>query len=154
MIVFRLSRRRYSTELSGKGAAIYGARWNSRGVELIYTAESRALALAEIFVHLSLAMLPDDLVMVSINIPESVSIRLPDKISMPDGWSDFPYSYGTQEIGNRFVNERKFCVFKVPSSVVKGDFNYLINPLHPDFVKIRIIDISDFIIDRRMFDIK
>lgn len=154
MIVFRLSRRRYSTELSGKGAAIHGARWNSQGVELIYTAESRALALAEIFVHLSLAMLPDDFVMVSINIPESVSIHSPDKISMPDGWSGFPYSYGTQEIGDRFVNKRNFCVLKVPSSVVKGDFNYLINPLHPDFDQIRIIDISNFIIDRRMFDLK
>jgi RES domain-containing protein len=154
MNVFRLSRRRYTTESTGKGAATYGARWNSQGVEIIYTADSRALALAEVFVHLSAAMLPDDYLMLTINIPDSVSVLSLNESLLPGNWSDFPYTYQTQAIGDKFVSERKYCVLKVPSSVVKGDFNYLINPLHPEFSQINIIQISDFIIDRRMFDIK
>lgn len=154
MNVFRLSRRRYSTELSGKGAATYGARWNSQGVEIIYTADSRALALAEVFVHLSAAMLPDDYFMQTINIPDSVSVLSLDETLLPGNWSDFPYTYQTQEIGDKFVSERRYCVLKVPSSVVHGDYNYLINPFHHEFIQITIIELTDFIIDRRMFDIK
>jgi len=51
MEVFRLSRAKYADQLSGYGAALKGARWNSRGVEMIYAAENRSLAMAEVLVH-------------------------------------------------------------------------------------------------------
>ncbi len=150
MKVFRLSRKKYTVELSGKGAATFGARWNSQGIELIYTAESRALTMAEVFVHLSLAMMPDDYLMLTIEIPDSVSIIVLDDLTLPDDWADSPYKYETQETGDRFVSAREACVLKVPSSVVLGDFNYLINPYHADFKLIRIIEINDFVFDRRL----
>jgi len=137
-------------ELSGKGAATFGARWNSQGIEMIYTAESRALAMAEVFVHLSLAMMPDDYLMLTIEIPDAVSIKVLDQSILPDDWSDSPYKYATQEIGDRFVSAREACVLKVPSSVVKGDYNYLINPYHADFIRISITETVDFIFDRRL----
>lgn len=151
MIVFRLSRKKYAAALSGKGAAVYGARWNSQGVEMIYTAESRALAMAEVIVHLSLAMMPDDYQMLSIVIPDSVSVEVLDLSILPDDWAIFPYNHKTQAIGDRFIYEREACVLKVPSSVVNGDFNYLLNSYHADFSKIEISEISDFVIDRRIF---
>ena len=151
MIVFRLSRKKYATALSGKGAAVYGARWNSQGVEMIYTAESRALAMAEVIVHLSLAMMPDDYQMLSILVPDSVSVEVLDTAILPKDWYVFPYTHKTQAIGDRFIYERHACILKVPSSVVNGDFNYLINPYHADFNMIEISEISDFAIDRRMF---
>lgn len=150
MKVFRLSRKKYAVELSGKGAATYGARWNSQGIEMIYTAESRALAMTEVFVHLSLAMMPDDYLMLTIEIPASVSMKELDQLTLPEDWADSPFKYGTQEIGDRFVSAREACILKVPSSVVQGDYNYLINPYHADFDKIRITDVVDFIIDRRL----
>lgn len=150
MKVFRLSRKKYPAELSGKGAAVYGARWNSPGIEMVYTAESRALAMAEVFVHLSLAMMPDDYLMLTIDIPATVSIKALNTLSLPEDWADSPYKNETQAIGDHFISSREACILKVPSSVVQGDFNYLLNPYHADFENISIIEINDFIIDRRM----
>ena len=151
MRVFRLSRKKYPVELSGKGSSKSGNRWNSKGTEIIYCAGSRALAMAEVAVHLTIATLPRDFVMLQINIPETVSIENLDENRLPEGWNNFPHLRTTQKIGDDFVRANKHCVLKVPSAVVKGDFNYLINPHHPDFSKIRIEDYTDFPFDERIF---
>ena len=151
MRVFRLIRKKYGIELSGKGAALSGNRWNSKGTELIYCADSRALAMAEVAVHLSLSILPKDYVMVEIDIPSYISIATLSKKDLPANWSSFPHILDSQQIGDAFVAERKYCVLKVPSAVVPGDFNFLINPYHPDFSAIRIVGQEDFPFDSRLF---
>ncbi len=151
MRVFRLLRKKYPIELSGKGAAISGNRWNSKGTELIYCADSRALAMAEVLVHLSLSILPNDFVMVEINIPSKVSICELRTEELPAGWNSFPHRLPTQKIGDDFVAERKSAVLKVPSAVVPGDFNFLINPYNPDFSAIKIAGQEDFPFDSRFF---
>ncbi|GAA0877398.1 RES family NAD+ phosphorylase [Algoriphagus jejuensis] len=151
MRVFRLSRKKYPIELNGKGAAMSGNRWNSKGTEIVYCAESRALAMAEVVVHLSLASLPNDFLMLEIDIPDAVSVSEFGKDELPKAWNSFPHLLGTQKIGDDFVLERKFAVLKVPSAVVPGDFNYLINPQHPDFSKIQIAAQVDFPFDSRIF---
>ena len=78
MEVFRLARKKYPIGLSGKGASISGARWNSKGTEIIYCAQNRALAMAEVLVHLPLAALPKDFVMITITIPDDVSMEILD----------------------------------------------------------------------------
>lgn len=151
MRVFRLIRKKYGIELSGKGAAISGNRWNSKGTELIYTADSRALAMAEVAVHLSLSILPKDYVMVEINIPKSISVASVSVEKLPVNWNNFPHLVDTQLVGDEFFSERKACVLKVPSAVVPGDFNFLINPLHPEFSQIEIVGQEDFPFDSRLF---
>ncbi|EDM43636.1 hypothetical protein SCB49_08598 [unidentified eubacterium SCB49] len=150
MRVFRLSRKKYAKTLSGKGAALFGNRWNSKGVEMIYTAESRALAMAEVAVHLSIARLPKDYMMLEIEIPTSVSIcelkKRPKK-----GWNDNPPTSISQELGDDFIRDAACAVLKVPSAVVQGDFNYLMNPYHLDFKKIKIVSSVAFPFDTRMF---
>lgn len=74
MRVFRLIRKKYGLKLSGKGAARSVNRWNSKGTELTYCADSRALAIAEVAVYLSLSILPKDYGMVEIDIPSHISI--------------------------------------------------------------------------------
>jgi RES domain-containing protein len=152
MEVFRLARKKYPVELSGKGASIAGARWNSKGTEIIYCAQSRALAMAEVLVHLSLANLPKDFVMLSIEIPDEITIDNLDIETLQPDWSVFPNSYQTPFMGDLFISQNKYCVLKVPSAVVKGDFNYLVNPHHPDFSKIKIILQTDFPFDLRIFE--
>ncbi len=151
MRVFRLIRKKYGIELSGKGAAISGNRWNSKGTELIYCADSRALAMAEVAVHLSLSILPKDYMMVEIDIPISVSTASLAIDNLPQRWNSFPHLLDTQKIGDDFVSARKNCVLKVPSAVVPGDFNFLINPHHPDFTAIKIVGQEDFPFDSRLF---
>ena len=151
MRVYRLSRKKYADELSGKGAAKVGGRWNSRGTELIYTAESRALAMAEVAVHLTLATMPDDFVMVEIEISEEIKISEMQKTELPKNWNAFPYDLRTQEVGDGFVRAEESCLLKIPSAVVPGDHNFLINPKHPDFKMIKISSIEKFPFDERLF---
>ena len=150
MEVFRLSRDRYARTLSGEGAARTGGRWNSPGVEMVYTAMNRSLAMAEVAVHLSLAMLPEDYRMITIDIPDRVSRHQLAPNRLPAGWKAIPHPAATRAIGDRFIAEGKHCILIVPSAITQGDFNYLLNPRHPDFKKIRIRKVEAFPFDRRM----
>lgn len=149
--VYRLSRKKYASKLSGIGASKSGNRWNSKGIEIIYCASSRALAMAEVSVHLSLINLPKDFVMLEINIPRSITIEILNEKNIPENWDDFPHTYKTQKLGDTFIYSNKKCILKVPSAVVKGDYNYLINPHHKDFKKIKIANFYEFPFDRRLF---
>lgn len=151
MLVFRLTREKYAGALSGKGAAMKGARWNSTGVELVYTSGNRSLAMAELAVHFSVATLPGDFVMLSIDIPDDLAMAELTVKELPAEWKDFPFPSSTQKFGDRFVAENKYCVLKVPSAVTQGDHNYLLNPNHPDFSKIKIIRKEKFPLDKRIF---
>lgn len=149
MIVFRLTRKKYGLLLSGKGAAITGNRWNSKGVEMIYTAESRALALAEVVVHLSASNMPKDYYMLEIELPKGCEIKQLDAEDLPDLWNLWPHLESTQKIGDQFVIDQKALVLKIPSAVVPGDFNILINPYHPQFSKVTIKNAVPFFVDDR-----
>lgn len=151
MEVYRLSREKFAGTLSGKGAAIKGARWNSIGVELIYTAANRSLAMAEVAVHFTLATLPDDYAMITIFIPDDISLQKLDIPDLPFDWNMFPHPITTQAIGDKFVTDNKCCVFQIPSAVTQGDYNMLINPNHPQFTKIKIIATEKFPFDKRIF---
>lgn len=151
MEAYRLSRERFAATLSGIGAALKGARWNSIGVELIYTAANRSLAMAEVAVHFTLATLPSDYMMITIFIPDDISMQKLDISDLPTNWNMFPHTSTTQTIGDHFVADRKFCILKIPSAVTKGDYNLLINPNHPDFKHIKIIATEKFPFDKRIF---
>lgn len=151
MEAFRLSRGKYAEPLSGKGAAMKGARWNSVGVELIYTASNRSLAMAEVAVHLTLATLPKDYVMLTIYLPDDVSLQKLTAADLPDDWNAFPHPNSTQSVGDKFISDNKYCVLQIPSAVTQGDFNLLVNPYHSEFSKIKIVEIEKFPFDERIF---
>lgn len=151
MEVFRLARKKFAFPLSGKGAAIKGARWNSIGVELIYTAMNRSLAMAEIAVHFTLATLPDDYMMMTIVIPDNVSKKTLATEDLPADWREFPHPISTQKIGDEFVIENKHCILIIPSVVTQDDYNVLINPNHTDFKNIKVGEIVTFPFDKRIF---
>lgn len=151
MEAYRLSREKYASVLSGKGAAIKGARWNSIGVDMIYTASNRSLAMAEVAVHFTLATIPGDYMMTTIFIPDNISLLKLNETDLPADWNIFPHPATTQNIGDKFVAENKYCVLQIPSVVTRGDYNLLINPNHADFAKIKIIAIEKFPFDKRIF---
>jgi RES domain-containing protein len=151
MEAYRLSREKFANTLSGKGAALKGARWNSVGVELIYTASNRSLAMAEVAVHFTLATIPSDYMMVTIFIPSAVSIQKLTILDLPDDWNTFPHPHTTQAIGDNFIAQNKYCILQIPSAVTQGDFNLLINPNHAQFKTIKIMEVSKFPFDKRIF---
>jgi RES domain-containing protein len=154
MTVFRLSKSKYSRDLSGRGAEMTGGRWNSRGTPMLYTSQSRALCTTEIAVHIPLGIVPKDYEMISIEIPDSIKIAVLKTSELPEGWNSIPHWNATQLIGDAFIREGKSLVLKVPSVVVPGDFNFLINPLHRNIAKITVISTELFTFDERLFGIR
>lgn len=157
MRVFRIEREKFlKTTLSGIGASTSkGNRWNSLLTRLVYTAESRALAILEVAVHLDLSEdLPSDRHYVEIDIPDDIIIQevLPE--DLPAGWDSKPPIFMTQYIGDYFVQQGDSAVLRVPSCIVPQESNFLINPDHPDSKRITVIRADPMLFDQRFRLIK
>jgi len=124
MIVFRLTNKRYCNDLSSTGAEITGGRWNFKRTKLLYTADSRALCMAEIAVHTPVGIMPVDYFLITIEIPDYSNITQVGSNTLPDNWRKFPYSKTTQELGKNFVDKNEDLYIKVPSAVVQRGFQY------------------------------
>ena len=142
MEVYRLTRERFAKGLSGKGSSMMGARWNSVGVELIYTAPNRALAMAT---------MPSDYHMLTIFVPDDIELSIVVVSDLLSGWNEFPYSSSSQSVGDKFAANNHSCLLKVPLAVVQGEHNILINPKHKDFSRIEIVETVKFPFDKRIF---
>lgn len=151
MIVYRLSKQAYIHDLSGRGAELNGGRWNSKGTAVVYTSSSRALAVLEVAVHTPLGFMPADYFMATIELPNNADVFKPGVDQLPEKWNSNPLIKATQQIGDGFVKVNKYLALQVPSATVTGDFNYLLNPLHPDFKAVKIINIDFFEFDSRLF---
>jgi RES domain-containing protein len=151
MIVYRLGKEKHKNDLSGKGAEKAGARWNSKGQAVVYTSESRALCTTEIAVRTPLGNLPEDFYLTTIEIPDGFEILELKAAALPPDWKTIPHPNSTQLIGDKFITEGKYPVMKVPSAVVQGDYNFLINPAHKLAAKIKIIKTEPFEFDKRLF---
>lgn len=152
MRVFRVEREKYlKTILSGIGASLSaGNRWNGLHTKLTYTSESRALAMLEVAVHLDPSEdMPSDRYFVEIDVPDELTILEVDIEDLPDDWNAKPPTISTQTIGDDFVADREAAILKVPSSIVPHEFNYLINPGHPDAKKIKVIHKTKMVFDAR-----
>jgi len=150
MIVFRLSKSKYAKDLTGKGAEKSGGRWNSKGVAMLYTSESRALCTTEIAVHTPLGDVPNDYRIISLEIPNN-SFSVLKETALPSDWKSFPHPDSTQKLGDKFIADRKYPVLKVPSAVVQGEHNFLLNPYHKEFSKVKILSDEPFSFDERLF---
>lgn len=153
MKVYRLERKKHlKSTLSGIGASkSKGFRWNSENTRLVYTAETRALAMLEVSVHLDLSEdLPNDRYFVEIEIPGDISALEVEVTNLPDHWDSKPPSLVTQIIGDDFVQNHEAAILKVPSCIVPQEYNYLINPLHPDAKKINIVNQTPIQFDARL----
>lgn len=151
MTLYRLSKQQYINDLSGRGAELTGGRWNSKGIPVLYTAESRALAAIEIAVHTPLGIMPANYYLATIEIPDIERASMVDIADLPANWDRNPFLIITQKIGDSFIKANKHLILQVPSATVKGDHNYLINPLHIDFKKVRITSTEPFEFDSRLF---
>lgn len=150
MKVFRIANDNYIHDLTGIGARIYGGRWNLKGTSVIYTAESRALASVELLVHLPLSIIPGDLKIACIEIPDKITPQIVDVPDLPDNWRDYPPPNQLAVIGTNWAIETASLLLRVPSAVVEDEYNILINPLHPDFKSIKIIDTKKYSFDDRL----
>ena len=122
---------------AGDGARIHGGRWNNKGVAVVYTAGSLALASIEMVVNLPAPKLLHK----HVRISAQISLDFVSELSwadLPEDWNSRPISPSTRAIGDRWIKEQSSAVLRVPSIVVPDEYIYLLNPTHPDFAKIKI----------------
>lgn len=132
----------------GEGARLYGGRWNSKGISMVYAASSFALAALEMLVHLGDTNLLEGLfVYITASFDEKDVITL-DPALLPKNWRDDVRI--TRTVGDEWVTNRASLVFKVPSVVIPAESNYLINPTHPDAGKLRLTAPQPFQFDPRL----
>jgi RES domain-containing protein len=147
MIVYRIALAIYSAKLLASGNP---ARWNSKDIKMIYTAQSRALACLENIVHRNSKGLQKNFRIMQIDIPDKIRIERIGETDLVADWKDFYKMQYTQQIGDEWVRNMKTAVLQVPSAVVNGDFNYLLNPAHKDFSSIKLLSIAPFEFDERI----
>jgi RES domain-containing protein len=141
VIVYRLTRKR-AEYLSGKGAYQVGGRWNSPGVYMLYTAESLALAKCEVARHVNFEDVPDNYVVLAIEIPDD---SICDIDNIPEDWKADPPDVVTKAIGDQFVERQNCIALKVPSVCDENSFNYLLNPQYPEYnSKVKIVKEKPF----------
>ncbi len=125
------------TSFSGEGSRKRGGRWNSRGYRAVYVSDSLALATLEILVH----GVPFEALGQFVSIPVTIPVKLIQPIDideLPTGWRNDPPPKQLQRLGDTWLGGQRFAALKVPSAVIPIEFNYVINPNHPDFDKIDI----------------
>jgi len=151
MNAFRIAQNQYVNDLSGKGAELFGGRWNSIGVPLLYTALNKSLSVLEHLVHLiGSASVLEQYSIITIELPDSSTISEMSLAKLPDGWDNNPILPVSRILGNQFVADRQYLALKVPSVIVQSEFNLLINPNHPDFRSVQLLSIEPFIYDERL----
>ena len=128
-----------------------GGRWNSEGAGVVYTAGSLSLALLEIIVHLEFKEALRLYKAIPVEIPEGL-LQMIDPAKLLDGWNASPPQSSTQFIGNYWVEGLASAVLQVPSAIVPNEFNYLLNPAHSEFGRIKLGNPIDLPVDPRIFD--
>jgi RES domain-containing protein len=151
IVAFRLSKTiRLSSAFTGDGARTYGGRWNSPGTKVVYASSTLSLATLEIMVHLeSYKTLCEDYSFVNVEMPSEI-IETVDPTTLRPGWDSGAPGPESQQIGDSWASKLESAVLSVPTVLVPGEVNYLLNPDHPDFRRIAISKPKRICFDRRL----
>lgn len=147
MLVYRVSKSQYANDLSGTGAKLFGGRWNHIDTPCIYTAESRSLAVLEYSVNVNVEFIPRALSICIFEIDEKSVKEIKIK-KLPGDWQEIPAPYSTKDFGTKLL-KKEIPIIKIPSIVIKDEFNYILNPnyLNKNF---KLIEVKDFVYDLRV----
>jgi RES domain-containing protein len=142
---------RADTALTGEGPWRYGGRWNSPAVHVVYVSEHQSTAAFEVFANRVPFILEEKYKAFHLEWPDSLTEIFPIR-KLPANWRITPPPAETMEIGDRWVQERHSAVLALPSVISPADTNFLLNPEHPDFKRIRIHPPINFDFDPRLLD--
>lgn len=150
MLIFRITLKRYAHELFAPGVS---GRWNSDGKKVIYAASSVSLAIMENLVRRKGSGFNSDFAIMFIEVPDHIDIKTYSPKKLPPGWDD-PGSYAiSQPVGDTWYDSMKTAVLQVPSAVVPQEYNYVLNTLHPDYTRIKLVAVTEFVPDKRIEEI-
>ena len=149
MKVYRIGKTKHAKDTTGEGSKLFGGRWNHKSIPCTYTSESRSLALLEYTVNINIEEIPRALSIITFEIePNNIIIIREDQL--PGNWKEVPAPSSTKDFGSNLLKRALHTVFKIPSSVISEEYNYILNPLHSQSKDFKIIDIKDFVYDVRI----
>lgn len=139
-------------DLSGKGAESTGGRWNAKGVPVVYTSITRALACLETVVHFNAGGLPSNRYLVQIDIPDAVwdAAAAESADSLAVGWDAEPPGKVSIEFGTAWLRAKTSALMFAPSVIIPEELNVLINPLHADARGITAKKVRKWLYDPRL----
>jgi RES domain-containing protein len=151
MRVWRLCKAEHAaTAFSGEGALLYAGRWHHAGTPVIYTAESRSLAVLEQLVHLARSRLPPNFVCFGVDVPDELAVVEVPLAELPAGWRSHPGPLELRDLGTKWAQSNASVCLAVPSAVVPAERNFLLNPRHPDFARLALGAPEPFALDERL----
>ena len=151
LTVFRLGKHLYRDQLfSGQGGLYASGRWTPRGRPVVYTSASISLAVLEYTVNYRRHGWVPATVLGRAVIPTNVRVDSLSVDKLPSNWFAASAPSQLQILGGDWLERGETAVLKVPSAIVTEEWNYLINPLHTDFRKIRISTPKPFNFDQRV----
>ncbi len=150
MIVYRITKKEHSA-LDGVGGLYGPGRWHKKGNLVIYTSEHASLAAWEKIVHVtSFENLPENLLLVKIELPDGIEIQsVPEKV-LVKGWNHFPFARETVDFGTSFLQKKEHLALKVPTVIIPDEFNIILNPLHPNIRDCKVVSTVPFVFDQRV----
>jgi RES domain-containing protein len=150
MIIWRLCKARWrAAAFSGEGAAEFSGRWNSAGVRAVYCGQSRSLCALEVLAHVEnkTDLTHAKFVAIPVTVPDAL-VHVPER--WPQDWRKIPIPEATRRFGDRFLREGKLPAMQVPSVVVPGEFNFILNPAQAQFHRLSIGPAEPFRFDLRV----
>jgi len=148
MLVYRIVLRKYAHDMTGIGAALHGGRWNKPGSPVMYTGESKEIALLELIVNTPPAIIPE-LDILTIAIPDD-SIQVLSLSDLPGSWMDYPAPSLLAEIAEKWIESNATIALKVPSCIIHSASNYLLNCRHPAYARVTVQEHTSFRFDARL----
>ena len=152
MRVWRICKAIYAQgSFSGEGGLKAAARWHHKGYRIVYTSQSLSLATVELWVHVDPEEPLTSYVAVSAEVPEDLTVQILRESDLPANWRQDPGPKELRDLGTNWLQSKASAVARVPSVVTPGECNFLLNPEHPDFLRIKVHDPIPFVFDQRMW---
>lgn len=148
MTLYRIADDRYASDLSGTGGLYAPGRWHRLGTPIVYLAGYIALAKLEVLANSP--GLPSGRALVTVTLPDDASILKTESAELPSGWQQWPYLDELADLTQDWIRKRTFWIMRVPSAQSPSEYNYLLNPLHPEHQTLKIISIEPHPFDFRL----
>jgi RES domain-containing protein len=144
-----VKRRRARTAFDGEAALRFGGRWNSAGRLAVYASATKSLALLEVLVHLDVGRPLPRFVAYAFEIDDAEVERMPLE-RLPRHWRTSRGFLATQRIGDEWLAAANAVALAVPSAIVPEESNYLLNPAHPAYARLKFGRPMPFLLDPRL----
>lgn len=148
MRLYRLGKFPYIQDTTGQGGLYYSGRWHEKGVQILYT--SGHLSLAKLEVLANSPSLPRNYFALTLEIPDATPFQKVTVDQLPANWQEMPYPLELAQLTRAWMEEGAFWIMRVPSAHAPTEWNYLLNPLHPDHQQLRVVALEPHPFDARL----